>query len=95
MGGMLMNKKDLVEKVAQVTGLSLRQSGDAIDSALDAIKGTMKKGNKVTLVGFGTFSVNSKKARKGRNPRTGEEINIAARKTPKFTAGKALKDALK
>lgn len=90
-----MTKADLIEKVATGTGLSKADAGRALDSTLDAIKGSLKKGMKVTLVGFGTFSVSKRKARKGRNPRTGEEIKIAATKTPKFTAGKVLKDAIK
>ena len=90
-----MTKADLIEKVATGTGLSKADAGRALDSAIDAIKASLKKGMKVTLVGFGTFSVSKRKARKGRNPRTGEEIKIAATKTPKFTAGKVLKDAIK
>ncbi len=90
-----MTKADLIEKVATGTGLSKADAGRALDSAIDAVKASLKKGQKVTLVGFGTFSVSKRKARKGRNPRTGEEIKIAATKTPKFTAGKVLKDAIK
>ena len=90
-----MTKADLIEKVATSTGFSKADAGRALDSAIDAIKASLKKGQKVTLVGFGTFSVSKRKARKGRNQRTGEEIKIAATKTPKFTAGKVLKDAIK
>jgi DNA-binding protein HU-beta len=67
----------------------------AIDSFVDGVKKALKKGEKVTLIGFGTFSVTQRKARKGRNPQTGKEIKIAARKAPKFSAGKALKTAVK
>lgn len=90
-----MTKSDLIEKIAAGAGLSKADATRALDSTLDSIKGALKKGQKVTLVGFGTFGVSKRKARKGRNPRTGQAINIPAAKTPKFTAGKALKDALK
>lgn len=90
-----MTKADLIEKIAAGAGLSKADASRALDSTLDAIKASLKKGQKVTLVGFGTYSVTKRKARKGRNPRTGQVINIPAAKTPKFTAGKALKDALK
>lgn len=90
-----MNKTELVDKVASAAGLKKSDSAKAIDATIDAIKGALKKGQKVTLVGFGTFFVSKRKARKGRNPRTGEEIKIPASKVPKFTAGKSLKDAVK
>jgi DNA-binding protein HU-beta len=90
-----MTKADLIDKVASSAGLSKADAGRALDAALDAIKKSLKKDQKVTLVGFGTFSVAKRKARKGRNPRTGEEIKIAASKTPKFTPGKMLKQAIK
>lgn len=90
-----MTKTELIDKIADGAGLSKTDAGKAFDSTLDAIKSALKKGQKVTIVGFGTFAVSKRKARKGRNPRTGEVINIAAAKTPKFTAGKALKDAIK
>jgi len=90
-----MTKADLIEKISASTGLSKTDSGRALDSALDSISKSLKKGQKVTLVGFGTFSVSKRKARMGRNPRTGEEIKIAASKSPKFTPGKSLKDAVK
>ena len=90
-----MTKAELIEKIAAGAGLSKADASRALDSTLDAIKASLKKDQKVTLVGFGTYSVSKRKARKGRNPRTGEVINIPAAKTPKFTSGKALKDALK
>lgn len=90
-----MTKMELVDKMSSESGLTKADAGRALDSAIEAIKGALKKGQKVTLVGFGTFYVNKRKARKGRNPRTGQEIKIAAMKVPKFTAGKTLKDALK
>jgi DNA-binding protein HU-beta len=94
-GGKIVTKAELIEKIAAGAGLSKADASRALDSTLDAIKASLKKGQKVTLVGFGTYSVSKRKARKGRNPRTGEVINIPAAKTPKFTSGKALKDALK
>lgn len=90
-----MTKADLIDKIAAGAGLSKADADRALNASLDAIKGALKKGQKVTLVGFGTFSTTKRKARKGRNPRTGQVINIPAAKTPKFTAGKALKDAVK
>ena len=90
-----MTKADLIDKVASSAGLSKADAGRALDAALDSISKSLKKGQKVTLVGFGTFSVAKRKARVGRNPRTGEEIKIAASKTPKFTPGKMLKQAVK
>jgi DNA-binding protein HU-beta len=90
-----MTKAELVEKVASDTGLSKADAGRALDAALDNIKKTLKKGQKVTLVGFGTFSVSKRRARKGRNPQTGEEIKIPASKIPKFTPGKGLKEIVK
>lgn len=90
-----MTKGELIEAVATGAGLTKADAGRAIDSTINAIKKSLKKNQKVTLVGFGTFSVNKRKARKGRNPQTGAEINIPAAKVPKFTAGKGLKDAIK
>jgi DNA-binding protein HU-beta len=90
-----MTKTELIDKVASGAGLSKADASRAMDAAIDAVKAALKKGQKVTLVGFGTFSVTKRKARKGRNPRTGQVINIPAARTPKFTAGKALKDAVK
>ncbi len=90
-----MTKADLIEKMADEAGISKAAAGTALDSFIGGIKKALKKGTKVTLVGFGTFSVSKRKARKGRNPRTGETINIKAAKVPKFTSGKALKEAIK
>lgn len=90
-----MTKADLIDKIASSSGLTKTDAGKALDATLDSIKAALKKGQKVTLVGFGTFSVSKRKARKGRNPRTGAEIKIPATKVPKFTAGKTLKDAVK
>lgn len=90
-----MNKTDLINAVAKKSGLSKADAGRALDAALEAITKSLKKGDTVTLVGFGTFSVKKRAARKGRNPRTGAEIKIAAAKVPGFKAGKSLKDAVK
>jgi DNA-binding protein HU-beta len=90
-----MTKTELIDKIASGAGLSKADASRALDAAIDAVKAALKKGQKVTLVGFGTFAVTKRKARKGRNPRTGQVINIPAARTPKFTAGKALKDAVK
>ncbi len=90
-----MTKAELVAQIAQQAGLTKTDAQKALDATLNTIKKALKKNQKVTLVGFGTFSVSKRKARKGRNPRTGEEIKIPATKVPKFTPGKALKDAIK
>ena len=89
-----MNKNDLVAAVAQATGTSKADAAKAVDGVFDAIAGALKNGDGVQLVGFGSFSVANRAARQGRNPRTGETIQIAASKQPKFKAGKALKDAV-
>ncbi len=89
-----MNKQDLIAEVAKTT-CTKAEAVKALDAVLGAIKKALKKGDKVTLVGFGTFSVAKRTARKGRNPQTGAPIKIAAKKVPKFTAGKALKTAVK
>ena len=89
-----MNKGDLIEAVAKVT-CSKKEAADAVDATLEAILKALKKGDAVTLVGFGTFDVKKRKARIGRNPQTGKEIKIAAKKVPVFKAGKGLKDAVK
>jgi len=89
-----MTKVELIGKMAADSKISKAAAGKALESFLEGVKKALKKDEKVTLVGFGTFSVSKRKARKGRNPRTGNEIKIPARKVPKFTAGKALKDAM-
>ncbi len=89
-----MNKNDLVAAVASGTGLSKADSANSVDSVIDSITGALKSGQEVRLVGFGTFSVAQRRASQGRNPRTGERINIPASKQPKFKAGKALKAAV-
>jgi DNA-binding protein HU-beta len=90
-----MTKADLIDKIAAAANLTKADAGSALDATLKTIGLSLKKGQKVTLVGFGTFSVSKRKARKGRNPRTGQEIKIPATKVPKFTAGKTLKDSIK
>jgi DNA-binding protein HU-beta len=89
-----MNKSELIEAVAKSADLSKAAAGRAVDAAVAAITGALKKGDSVTLIGFGTFKVTKRAARTGRNPRTGAELKIAARKAPGFSAGKALKDAV-
>ncbi len=90
-----MTKTDLIEKMAKDAKITKAAANKAIDSFVDGVTKALKKGGKVTLVGFGSFSVTQRKARKGRNPQTGAEIKIAARKAPKFTAGKEFKKAVK
>ena len=89
-----MNKSDLVNAVADASGLTKADSAKAVEGTFDAITGALKSGGDVRLVGFGTFSVANRKASTGRNPRTGEPMQIKASKQPKFKAGKALKDAV-
>ena len=90
-----MNKGDLVAKIASDAGLTKSQAEAAVNSFIGAVTGALKRGQKVTLVGYGTFSVAKRKARAGRNPQTGAVIKIAARKVPKFTPGSELKKAVK
>lgn len=90
-----MTKTELIDKVAAKTNLTKKDSGKVVDAVVAAISGALSKGDKVTLVGFGTFEVRKREARKGRNPQNGKPINIPARKVPVFRAGKALKDAVK
>ena len=89
-----MNKNDLVAAVSTSTGLSKADATKAVDEVFDQITVALKKGDDVRLVGFGTFAVTKRAASQGRNPRTGEKIEIPASKRPKFTAGKGLKDAV-
>ena len=89
-----MNKAELIDIVAQEADLSKAAAGRALDSAMAAITLAMKKGDSVSLVGFGTFAVGTRAARTGRNPKTGAEIKIKAAKVPKFRPGKGMKDAV-
>ena len=90
-----MNKTDLIEQIALSADISKASAGRALDAATTAIENALKKGDVVTLVGFGSFYVAKRAARTGRNPRTGETLSIDEANTPKFRAGKALKDAVK
>jgi len=90
-----MNKGDLVNKIAGYAGLSKVQAGAALNSLIDGITGTLRKGDRVTLVGFGTFSTSQRRARTGRNPQTGAPLKIAAKKVAKFSPGAELKASLK
>ena len=89
-----MNKGELIKQMADGAGITLKDAENALKAALDGIKKALKGNDKVTLVGFGTFSVSNRKARMGRNPRTGEALKIKARNIPKFSAGRELKDAV-
>ena len=89
-----MNKTELVAAMAEKTGLSKKDAEAALKAFTDIVAEELKKGEKIQLVGFGTFEVSERAARTGRNPQTGEEMTIAASKSPKFKAGKALKDSL-
>jgi len=89
-----MNKSDFVSAVADSAELSKADAGRAVDAMVEVVKKALKKGDTVTLVGFGTFSVRKRAARQGRNPQTGATIKIKASKSPAFKAGKALKDAV-
>ncbi len=89
-----MNKSELVDAVSSDSDLSKADAGRAVDAVIGAITKALKSGQDVTLVGFGTFTVRTRGARTGRNPRTNETINIPASKNPAFKAGKALKDAV-
>jgi DNA-binding protein HU-beta len=87
-----LNKTDLIAKVSELTELSKKDATKAVDAVFDAISDALQAGDKVQLVGFGNFEVRERQARKGRNPQTGEEIEIPASKSPAFKPGKSLKD---
>ncbi|MDO5090195.1 MAG: HU family DNA-binding protein [Cardiobacteriaceae bacterium] len=89
-----MNKTELIEAIAAAAGLTKAQAGKAVDAFVDTVSDTLKKGDKVILIGFGTFETRKREARKGRNPATKEEIMIPASTSPVFKAGKKLKDAV-
>ncbi|WP_346839682.1 HU family DNA-binding protein [Microbulbifer sp. SAOS-129_SWC] len=89
-----MNKSELIEAIAASADIPKAAAGRALDAMVDSITGALKEGDQVALVGFGTFAVKERAARTGRNPRTGDPIEIAAAKIPNFKAGKALKDAV-
>ena len=89
-----MTKTEFIDEVAERAGLSKKDASAAVDAVLETIEGALKRGSDVTFSGFGKFSVSARSAREGRNPATGEKINIAASKVPKFTAGAALKKAV-
>jgi DNA-binding protein HU-beta len=90
-----VNKSELIDHIAVQADISKAAAARALEAFIGGVKATLKKGNSVSLVGFGTFAVTKRAARSGRNPRTGDSIKIKAAKVPKFRAGKALKDALK
>lgn len=89
-----MNKTQLIEAIAASSGLTPKDAARALDGFTNAVTNSLKAGDSVALIGFGTFSVKERAARKGRNPKTGQEIEIAASKVPDFKAGKGLKDAV-
>jgi len=93
-GGQLVNKNELVDAVATATELTKADAAKAVDAVFESITKSLKKGQEVRLVGFGTFNVRKRAASQGRNPRTGEPLKIPASKQPKFRAGKGLKDAV-
>ncbi|MGC8508437.1 MAG: HU family DNA-binding protein [Thiomonas sp.] len=93
--GTQVNKAELIEHIANNADLNKAQAGRALDALVDAVRRTLKKGDSVSLIGFGTFAVTKRAARTGRNPRTGAAIKIKAAKIPKFRPGKGLKDAIK
>ncbi len=91
----ILTKKDLIAHVAKKANLTNKASNDAVSAMLNGIRDSLKKGDKVVITGFGTFSVRSRAARPGRNPKTGEKITLPARKAPGFTPGKTLKKAVR
>lgn len=90
-----MNKREIVSKIAKDTGITKGNAAAAVDSLIDGVTRSLKKGDAVSFVGFGTFKISNRKARKARNPQTGATINIPKRRVPRFSAGKALKQAVK
>jgi DNA-binding protein HU-beta len=90
-----MTKTDIIEKIAKDADITKAAAEKALNSFMDIVKKALKKGDKVALVGFGTFAISKRAARNGRNPRTGETIKIKAARVPKFTAGKGFKDSVK
>jgi DNA-binding protein HU-beta len=89
-----MNKTELIDAMAEAADISKAAAGRELDGMIDAITGAEKSNDTVSIIGFGTFALSERAARKGRNPKTGEEIQIKASKSPKFKAGKAFKDAV-
>ena len=89
-----MNKQELIENIAASADINKTSAGRALDAMIDSVTDALKEGDSVVLVGFGTFTVRDRAARTGRNPQTGDEIQISAAKVPAFKAGKALKDAV-
>lgn len=89
-----MNKQELIEQIAKDADISKAAAAKVVNAFTDSVTNALKKGDNVTLIGFGTFTVTERAARTGRNPQTGKELKIAARKAPGFRAGKSLKDAL-
>ena len=87
-----MNKEELVQEISKKAKVTQKQAGEVLTATIDAIQNSVKKGNKVTLVGFGTFEARKRAARIGRNPQTGKEIKIAAKTVPAFSAGKKFKE---
>jgi len=90
-----MNKTELIEKIAKNTGQSKTAAAAAVDSMIEGIAKSLKKGDSITFVGFGTFSTSKRKARTARNPQTGEEVAVPKRRVARFKPGKALKDAVR
>lgn len=89
-----LTKSDLIDRVAEKSGLTKKDAGRAVDAVFESVTEALSGGDRVQIVGFGTFEVRERAARRGRNPQTGQEIQIAARKVPAFKAGKALKDSV-
>ena len=89
-----MNKSELIDNIAEKSGLNKTQAGDALNAMMESVGEALENNDSVSLVGFGTYSVKDRKARTGRNPKTGEELKIPASKVPHFKAGKSLKDRL-